>query len=102
MNKNNSNKHCNHNKPKRHSFILELPLIVNSKDERILNVKMESARQLYNAVLGESLKRLSLMKESKQWQYARSLPKNNKEQITERNESFNICVQEFKFTDYDL
>jgi len=102
MNKNNSNKHYNNNKPKRPSFILELPLIVNSKDEHILNVKFESARQLYNAVLGESLKRLSLMKESKQWQYARSLPKNNKEQITERNEAFNICVQEFKFTDYDL
>jgi len=96
------NKLKKHIKQKDPSFVLELPLIINGKDEHILNVKMESARQLYNAVLGESLKRLSLMKESKQWQHARSLPKNSKEQITERNEAFNICVQEFEFTDYDL
>ena len=95
----------NSNKPAKSkipSFILELPLIINHSDERILNIRLESARQLYNAVLGEALKRLSLMKESSLWQYARSLPKNNKEQISERSKEFKLCATRFKFTDYDI
>ncbi len=93
-NMNKSNKH----KSKSPSFILELPLIVTVSDEHILNARLDSARQLYNAVLGEALKRLSLMKESKQWQYARSLPRNN----PDKSKIFKLCVEQFKFTNYDL
>ncbi len=88
----------NMNKLKDTSFILELPLITTSSDEQSLNTRFESARQLYNAVLGEALKRLRLIKQSKQWQYARSLPKNN----PDKTKIFKLCAELFKFTDYDL
>lgn len=91
-------KKSNKYKPKTPSFILELPLITNIKDEHILTLRFESARQLYNAVLGEALKRLNLMKESKQWQYAHSLKKNNPDKFN----IFKSCTLLFKFTDYDL
>ena len=38
------------------------------------------------------------MKESKQWRYARSLPKNN----PDKSDIFKPCVELFRFTDYDL
>ncbi|MHB1755545.1 MAG: RNA-guided endonuclease TnpB family protein [bacterium] len=85
-------------KQKNPSFILELPLITTNSDTRILNIRLESARQLYSAVLGESLKRLSLMKESMQWQYARSLAKDN----PDKPKIFKTCIAQYKFTDYDL
>ena len=91
-------KKSNKTKVKTPSFILELPLIVTSSDEQSLNIRFEFARQLYNAVLGEALKRLSLIKQSKQWQYARSLPKNN----PDKSDIFKSCADLFKFTDYDL
>ena len=53
------------------SFILELPLSVSLGAEHTMLVRLESARRLYNAVLGEALRRLSLMRESKAWQAAR-------------------------------
>jgi len=57
------------------SFVLELPLQVTSKDAKTILVRMEAGRQLYNACLGESLKRLSLYRQSKAYQIARSIPK---------------------------
>ncbi len=56
------------------SFIHELSLLVSTSQERILLMRMDVARQLYNACLGESLKRLDLMRESKQYQKARIIP----------------------------
>ena len=46
-------KKSNKTKVKTPSFILELPLIVTSLDKQFLDTRFESARQLYNAVLGE-------------------------------------------------
>ena len=85
-------------KTKTPSFILELPLITTLPDERTLRIKLESARVLYNAVLGESLKRLSLMRESKEWRSARSLPKSE----PDKAKTFKLCAERFKFTDYDM
>ena len=36
------------------SFICELPLVLVSDDERRLLIRLDCARQVYNAVLGES------------------------------------------------
>ncbi|WP_246189595.1 hypothetical protein, partial [Methylacidimicrobium cyclopophantes] len=37
--------------------------------------RLDAARQIYNASLGEALRRLSLMRQSKDWRLASSLPK---------------------------
>ena len=57
------------------SFVLELPLVVNPHENRVLAVRFEAGRQLYNAVLGEALRRLDLMKQSKAWHTTRRMPK---------------------------
>jgi hypothetical protein len=56
-----------------------------------------AARQLYNDVLGEALRRLCLLKESREWQKIRALPKGR-----ERSRAFSDCAQKGGFTDYDL
>lgn len=55
------------------TFVLELPLVVVPSAERVLLGRFESARRLYNAVLGEALKRQRFMRESKSWQKAQLL-----------------------------
>ena len=57
------------------SFIVELPLEISNEEERTLLVRLATARQVYNACLGEILKRLRRMRESKQYQRARILKK---------------------------
>ena len=56
------------------SFVLELPLVVSSHESRVLAVRFEAGRQLYNTVLGESLRRLARMKESRYWAFACRMP----------------------------
>src|SRR6266545_3688234 len=55
------------------SFVCELPLVLVGADERRLRIRLDCARQLYNAVLGESLKRLTLLRQSKAFQAAERL-----------------------------
>ena len=86
------------------SFVLELPLVANPHESRVLSVRFEAGRQLYNAVLGESLRRLDLMKQSKAWAAARKMPKGapkSAEQNT-RSAEFSLIAQTIGFTDYDL
>jgi hypothetical protein len=57
------------------SFIAEFPLQTTAADEAILPIRLDAARNVYNASLGESLRRLGLMRESLDWQRARAMPK---------------------------
>ncbi len=75
------------------SFVLELPLGVSPGDERILLARFETARRLYNAVLGEALRRQRLMRESRAWQKARLL-RDNKERVA----TFRKLGKEYGFT----
>jgi putative transposase len=61
------------------SFIVELPLKTSASAERDLLIKLDSGRQLYNACLGEALRRLSLMRQSRQYKEACNIPKEDKE-----------------------
>ena len=74
------------------SFIAEFPLRTSAADERELAIRLDAARQIYNAVLGESLRVLALMRESKDWQRAREMPKG-----TARNTLFNEIREHFDF-----
>ena len=57
------------------SFIAEFPVSTTTPaDERKLSIRLDAARAIYNACLGESLRRLDLMRQSKAWQAARALP----------------------------
>src|SRR6266496_3556757 len=84
------------------SFVCELPLVTVSDDERRLRIRLDCARQIYNAVLGESLKRLSLLRQSKAFQAARAMPKRSKEQQRERAAAFRALDVQFGLREYDL
>src|SRR5215472_1265614 len=64
--------------PKRTpSFVCEVPLRVNPSQEHILLARLEAARQVYNACLGEARTRVRLVRESKAFQHARMLPRDD-------------------------
>jgi len=80
------------------SFVCELPLVVTPADERALLVRLDCARMVYNACLGEALKRLEKMQASKEYQAARSLPRKAKE----RAAAFRAADEQYGFREYDL
>jgi transposase len=86
------------------SFVCELPLFVSSTDERALSVRFDVARQVYNACLSETLRRLDLMRESKEYQAARKLPRGAKGSpaAKARAIAFRAVNQRFRFREYDL
>lgn len=57
------------------SFVAEFPIATTAADEAALNTRLDAARNIYNAALGESLRRLDLMRESREWQSACARPK---------------------------
>src|SRR5258707_14428269 len=65
--------------PPRHtpSFVCEVPLRVSRTQERTLLARLEAARQVYNACLGEARTRVRLVRESKAFQHARTLPRDD-------------------------
>jgi putative transposase len=66
--------------PKRTpSFVCEVPLRVHPQEERTLLARLEAARQVYNACLGEARKRVRLVRESKAFQRARTLSRDDPE-----------------------
>jgi len=78
-------------------FIHEIPLKTTPHDLAVLDVRLDAARQLYNACLRESLRRLDLMRQSKQYQSARSLPKGK-----ERAAAFKVTRERYQFQEYNL
>ena len=79
------------------SFIVELPLQVRPAQEKRLVARLEAARQVYNACLGESLRRLDLLRQSKAYQAARKLPKGKA-----RSQAFREANRAIGFGEYDL
>jgi len=64
-------------------FIAEFPLEASPQAEQALAIRLEAARHIYNACLGEGLRRLDLVRQSKDWQRARAMKKSK-----ERTELF--------------
>jgi len=52
------------------SFVCEVPLRISPPQKKVLLARLEAARQLYNACLGEALKRVGFVQQSKLWQKA--------------------------------
>ena len=86
------------------TFITELPLVVSHAQDAVMLGRFESARRLNNAVLGDGLKALALMRESKAWVAAKALPKGEAKSAVRnaRNEAFKACNLHFGFTEYAL
>ena len=81
------------------TFIVEMPLIVSAYAEREMLVRLELARQLYNACLGEALQRLDLMREARDYARARAMPKLiGKKPNKERSAAFAALRHRFGFT----
>ena len=81
------------------TFIVELPLVVSARDEREMLVRLELARQLSNACLGEALRRLDLMRESLAYERARAMPKMaGKKPNKERASAFAALRHTYGFT----
>jgi hypothetical protein len=57
------------------SFVAEVPLRTTAADERTLVSRLDAQRNVYNAALGESLRRLALVRQSRDWQRARAMPR---------------------------
>lgn len=74
------------------SFIAEFPLRTTASDERELGIRLDAARNIFNAALGQALRVLDLMRQSKQWQLARSLAKGE-----QRTVAFKACIDRFDF-----
>jgi hypothetical protein len=81
------------------SFILELPLIVNSEQKRILLARFEAGRQLYNACLGEALKRYKLMIRSVAYRNTLKMPRSTEEERKIRSEGFDEIAKRYNFSD---
>lgn len=79
------------------TFIHEMPLQTTPHDEAALDVRLDAARQLYNACLGEALRRLDLMRESKAYRAARKLKKSK-----DRNELFKAAKAACAFDEYSI
>jgi Putative transposase DNA-binding domain len=81
------------------TFLLELPLQVDWSQEKQVRAHLEAARCLYNALLGEAMKRLSCMRNDPAWAQARALPRSHKQ---ERAQAFSALRKKYRFSEYDL
>lgn len=79
------------------SFVYEVSLAANPCELGTLGTRLEAGRQLYHTCLGEALKRISRIRQSRDWTHAKTLPKSK-----ERSALFKKAIQDYKFTDYDL
>src|SRR6266702_6766088 len=86
-------------KSKTPTFLLELPLRVDAGQAKRLRAHFEAARCLYNALLGEAMKRLRQMRADPAWQEARAIPQAHKK---ERKEAFSRLRHAHGFSEYAL
>jgi len=93
------------------TFILELLLKTTPRHEKKILSRLEAARQVHNAVLGEGLKRLQLLKESKLYNHALAMPRGRtgdnatrmqKRQYDARVAAFKKAERAVGLSKYDL
>lgn len=79
------------------SFITEIPLIVTSQDEAELLSRFSAGRQLYNALLNESMVRMNLVRGSEAFKSAQKRPKGKV-----RNQAFSDARVAYRYSEYDV
>jgi len=81
------------------SFITEIPLIVDSKQDAELLSRFQAARQLYNACLNEAMVRMNLLRNSDAYKAAKKIPRDNPK---ERQKAFGEARKQYRYSDYDI
>ena len=76
---------------------VEFQLKTTPKDNRILDIRLDAGRNLYNACLGEALKRLARMRSSPEWQRAGKMSK-----CGQRTALFNSAGNQANYSEYAL
>lgn len=79
------------------TFITEIPLIVNSSQEKELLSRFHAGRQLYNALLNEAMVRMELVRDSDLYKQAKKLSKGK-----DRDKGFTEARKAYRYSDYDL
>jgi transposase len=80
------------------SFVAEMALVVNPRQERVLLSRLEAARQMYNACVGFAMRRVNLIRQSKDFNKARTLAPSN----PERKVLFKRARERYEFSDYAI
>lgn len=80
-----------------HRFTLELPLVTDGGQERLLEVRFRIACYAYNAILRECLRRLLLMRGSRRFHRARVLGDRR-----ERRRALRALLADFGLSKYEL
>jgi putative transposase len=78
------------------SFITTIPLVVASQVESELLSRFQAGRQLYNALLNESMARMRLVHKSAHYQLAKTLKGKA------RTEAFATARKQYRYSEYDL
>jgi hypothetical protein len=81
------------------AFLIELPLQVDHAQASRLRAHLETARCLYNALLGEAWRRLQKMRNDPAWQTARAIPRSTKQ---ERAQAFSHLRRTYHFSEYEM
>ncbi|MEL7246325.1 MAG: transposase [Cyanobacteria bacterium J06643_5] len=82
------------------SFVTEIPLIVNSIDNRELEARFHAGQQLLNAVLGEAMIRMELVRNSESYLQAKQLKGDNNKAL--RKKLFEEASSLHRFSDFEL
>jgi hypothetical protein len=81
----------------KHSYILNLPLGTEVWQEDILSKRLEMARNIYNACLGELMKRYRRMKQDKEYRYW-----IQQKQSKERTQAFKELNKKYGISEYAI
>jgi hypothetical protein len=93
------------------SFVAEFEVQTTSQDRHVLRSRMEAGRQLYNAILGEALRRLDRMRRDPGLEAAKAMPRGatgekatplQKQQAQARKDAFRILRENYGFREFDL
>src|SRR5258706_4730858 len=84
-------------KHKTRSFIVDLPLVVDSRQEAVLLARLEAARQVYSACLGEALPRRERLLHGRTYQAARAMKRG-----AARGKAFAEAMKAAGFEEYAL
>ena len=84
------------------TFVATIRLKTDSKEEKQLLVLSDCGRQLYNACLGECLKRLTAIQRTDLYKETIQLSKTSKEDIEKRKANFKYLNEKYGFSDYSI
>ncbi len=83
----------------KRSFVLELPLKADSKQDSELQARFNAAMRLYNNVLREAKARMELVRKSEAYQAAKKISRDRNK---ERSDAFKGAREAYRFNDYDF